>query len=167
MDYDGPWPCYSMYRCRVNTLLHIAQESDDNTTNKIEETILWQRLQHPHNSVYINPRLKTDVVSNLMEISRNEEHESGCLSYSVCCFTLSSVNNELLQLDANILILFLIIFWEFYLKTHMTLIKKEYSLKGRFSINYTWMLHQETMKKPLIVNVIFTTTMRMMTLGTL
>ena len=78
---DGPCPCYSMYRCCVDTLLHVAQESDDVATNQMEKTILWQKLQHPHYSVYDN--------------FDQREDEGMFLYYGVCHFTLSHINNEL------------------------------------------------------------------------
>ena len=100
-DLAGPYPCYSFYRCSVDTLLQISKEgNDDVAKSKLERIILWQRMQHPHHSVYLN--LKPEVVKSRQYggIPREEE-EADYLYYGVCCFTLSSVNNELVAVGCQ------------------------------------------------------------------
>ncbi|CAI8026167.1 hypothetical protein GBAR_LOCUS15059 [Geodia barretti] len=97
-DIGGPYPCYSFYRCSVDTLLRISKEGNyenDVAESKFETIILWQRLQHPHHSVYLN--LKPEVVNGDI---RHEE-EAAYLYYGACCFTLSSVNNELVAVGCQ------------------------------------------------------------------
>lgn len=95
--FPGAYPCFSLYRCHVDTMLQIAQESDDEI--KVERQILWQRLQHPHHSVYMN----IDQVVKLRSFSLvpEEENKADYLHYGACCFTLSSVNNELVAVGCQ------------------------------------------------------------------
>jgi hypothetical protein len=97
-DIGGPYPCYSFYRCYVDTLLQISKEGNyenDVAENKFETIILWQRLQHPHHSVYMN--LKPEVVNGEIQ----QKDEAAYLYFGACCFTLSSVNNELVAVGCQ------------------------------------------------------------------
>ena len=101
-DYDppSPWPCYSLYRCSVEELVKSAKEGN-NPSNQLR----WQKLDHPHPSVYKNS-------------NQERQHDEGCvddgwdgipiveleteyLAYEVCGFVLSHINNTLVAVGCN------------------------------------------------------------------
>ena len=83
-----PYPCFSLYRCSVDTLLQFAQEE-----SKMEMKILWQKLQHPHDSVYLN------LIPN--RVSEEGIEEADYLGFCACRYTISSVNNELVAVGCQ------------------------------------------------------------------
>ena len=74
---DGytPYRCISMFRCSVETLLQIAQETSDDTSTKLK--ILWQTLKHPHPALCITESFTYRI-------------------YHECTFTLASINSHTL-----------------------------------------------------------------------
>ena len=98
-DYDppSPLPCYSLYRCSVEELVKSAKDGNNQ--------LRWQKLDHPHPSVYRNS-------------NQERQHDEGCvddgwdgipiveleteyLAYKVCKFVLSHINNTLVAVGCN------------------------------------------------------------------
>ena len=98
-DYDppSPWPCYSLYRCSVEELVKSAKEGNNQ--------LRWQKLEHPHPSVYRNSNqirqhiegYEDDDIDGIPIVQLETEY----LAYEVCEFVLSHINNTLVAVGCN------------------------------------------------------------------
>ena len=101
-DDDPPCqcPCYSLYRCSVEELVKSAKEGN-NPSNQLR----WQKLEHPHPSVYKNPTKDHIQSSELDEAGidyiTTMQAETEYLAYQVCTFALSCVSNTLVAVGCS------------------------------------------------------------------
>ena len=101
IDPGDPYPCFSLYRCSVDTLLQLAQEEATEDATSLMKREIWQQLKHPHHSVY--RWLKDDDVKDNVLPTCNDENPDPYLNniteyfhYGLCSFTLSCMNNDTL-----------------------------------------------------------------------
>ena len=105
LDPPNPYPCFSMYRCSVETLLHISQENEancgykDKKEDKSNCDYIWQSLSHPHPSVFkLSPSPSPPPMgfTGDKDFDSDNEVSSRYYHYGICCFTLSCINNHTL-----------------------------------------------------------------------
>ena len=98
-----PWeayPVYSLFRCPVDILIEAAEEKSDNRKH------IWQRIEHPHPSVYENKEeeeLRQRILYPEEEYSCEDlgdlQTEYNC--YGVCCFTLCCIADKLIAVGCD------------------------------------------------------------------
>ena len=103
-DPDHPWPCYSLYRCSVHKFLQAAQEDSDASSACSQQ--LWQKLDHPHPSVYRNEnempkRIGGDVDDLYDNDSVYYVWPTKYFPYHACMFTLTSISDTLVAVGCS------------------------------------------------------------------
>jgi hypothetical protein len=107
-DIDpGPYPCYSLFRCPVGVLIEAAEEVKSESKKN-----LWQRIEHPHPSVYRNAdeklskhnahifySLQSPEEADPYEVLDDLRTEYNC--YGVCRFTLCCINDRLIAVGCK------------------------------------------------------------------
>ena len=102
-----PYPCYSLFRCPVGVLIEAAEEAKSESKKN-----LWQRIEHPHPSVYENgdenlSEHNDHIFNNVQfpeEADPQEELDDlrtdyNC--YGVCRFTLCCINDSLIAVGCK------------------------------------------------------------------
>lgn len=96
-DFSGPCPCFSLFSCELETLVKVSKEDRVAAENTDETVLLWQKLNHPHHSVYVNyykssiPAIETP----------GDDQEAGYMRYFDCRFSLASVNDDLVAVGCQ------------------------------------------------------------------
>lgn len=105
LDPDEKYPCYSLFRCPVGAMIEAAEAKSESQKH------LWQRIEHPHPSVYENKSPYEEHNSHILHSLQNPDEadpmeelddlqtEYNC--YGVCHFTLSCINNKLIAVGCN------------------------------------------------------------------
>ena len=79
-----PYPCFSMYRCSVDTMVQIVKESVQ-IVKENSKMQVWQPMQHPHPSVYAH---------NKKPNAYSLTHISDYFFYNDCDFSLLCFNEQ-------------------------------------------------------------------------